>query len=376
MIKSGLGKRISFYLIRMLGGSTLGVGYAITFTDLLLGIVIPSNLARSGSILFPLIKSVCEAYGSTPQKNPKKLGAYLMMLGFQADNVVCALFMTGQASNLLLGGFAAKFGVRLDHQSWFLMSCFPGIILILLMPLILYFFYPPELKKTPEAPALAKKQLQEMGPWKLSEKIMLTVFAFCIVLWYKKDFFGIHVSVTALLGLVILLAFHLLSWKDIVQDEKAWDMFIWYGGLVMIADGLEKFAIADHFIGLVSSQFSFSSWQFSFMVLLLVYTYTQYVFASLTAHIMAFFVPFLGMAIAFHVPAVIAVFGLFISSNLCACLTHFGTTPAPIYFGSGYIPKKTWWKIGFFLSVFYFFYWWILGSFWLNCLNLDQFLIK
>ncbi len=375
MIKCGLGKRISLYLIRGLGKRTLGVGYAISLTDLLLGIVIPSNLARSGSILFPLVRSIAQSYGSTAENEPKKIGSYLVLLGFHTDNVICALLMTGQASNLLLGRFAANVGVRLDHQSWFLMTCVPGILLVLLMPLVLYVISPPDLKITPDAPRFAKQELQNMGKLSLAEKVMLAVFSLCILLWYQRDFFGVHVAVTALIGVSILLIFQLLDWDDLIGDKKAWGLYVWYGGLVMLADQFERLGVAQQFIDRFGGQLQFASWKFTFFILLLIYSYTQYLFASLTAHIMALFNSFLVLSIAFGVPPVIAVFGLFVASNLCACLTHFATTPAPIYFASGYVSKLTWWKVGFILSVFYMVFWWTVGGLWISQLNLKDFML-
>jgi DASS family divalent anion:Na+ symporter len=56
---------------------------------------------------------------------------------------------------------------------------------------------------------------------------------------------------------------------------------------------------------------------------------------------------------------------------LSASLTHYGTTPAPIYFGSGYISQKDWWLYGFMISVLSIFVfatvglgWWKLLGWW------------
>ena len=38
-------------------------------------------------------------------------------------------------------------------------------------------------------------------------------------------------------------------------------------------------------------------------------------------------------------------------SNLMASVTHYGTTPGPIYFGANYVSQLTWWKLGFVASV-------------------------
>ena len=42
-----IGRRIALLLVRTLGGKTLGLGYAIMFTDLVLAPFTPSNTARA-----------------------------------------------------------------------------------------------------------------------------------------------------------------------------------------------------------------------------------------------------------------------------------------------------------------------------------------
>jgi len=45
------------------------------------------------------------------------------------------------------------------------------------------------------------------------------------------------------------------------------------------------------------------------------------------------------------------VLSLAYGSNLMAALTHYGTTPAPIYYGAGYVRQSTWWRVGLAASV-------------------------
>src|SRR4029453_18075917 len=51
--KTALGRRIALGLIRRLGRSTLGLGYAIALTDLALAPFTPSNTARSAGTIYP-----------------------------------------------------------------------------------------------------------------------------------------------------------------------------------------------------------------------------------------------------------------------------------------------------------------------------------
>ncbi len=89
----------------------------------------------------------------------------------------------------------------------------------------------------------------------------------------------------------------------------------------------------------------------SVALLLLAYFYAHYAFASITAHASAMLAPFLAVMIALGAPGPMAALLLAYCSNLCACLTHYGTTPGPILFGAGYVSQGTWWRLGLLVSI-------------------------
>lgn len=60
---TGLGKRIAYILIGKIGSTTLGLGYVTAFLDLILSPATPSNTARAGGIVLPIINSVAVALG-------------------------------------------------------------------------------------------------------------------------------------------------------------------------------------------------------------------------------------------------------------------------------------------------------------------------
>jgi DASS family divalent anion:Na+ symporter len=111
------------------------------------------------------------------------------------------------------------------------------------------------------------------------------------------------------------------------------------------------------------------SWQLALAVLVLVYFYAHYAFASITAHVSAMYIPFLVVAIAAGAPALLAAMVLLYFSNLCASLTHYGTTPAPIFFGADYVAQGKWWRIGFVVSVAHIMVWSVVGSLWWKMLG-------
>jgi DASS family divalent anion:Na+ symporter len=371
MIKTGLGRRIAFLFIRAIGRHSLGLGYALVSTDMLLAMVIPSNAARAGGIIFPVTRSLAEAYDSKPGETAGRLGAFLMTLVYQCDVIVCAMFLTGQASNVLISKFAQQVtGIELTYASWALAAIVPGLLSLLVVPLMLYRIFPPEVKHTPAAAKLAADELKRMGRMNSGEKLMLIVFALVATLWMTSALHGINYAAVALLGICVLLLSGVLNWEDVLRERAAWDVFIWYGGLVRMAEALGETGITKRFAESAANFTTGWKWGAALAVLLLIYFYAHYGFASITAHATAMYTPFLVVILAAGAPPYLALLSLAYFSNLSASLTHYGTTPAPIYFGAGYVKQRTWWKLGFIASMLTIPIWVVLGFTWWKILKL------
>jgi len=90
----------------------------------------------------------------------------------------------------------------------------------------------------------------------------------------------------------------------------------------------------------------------------------------MTAHITALYPAFLLLAVGHGAPAMVAALALAFFSNLNASLTHYGTGPAPIFFGAGYVSQITWWKVGFAVVLFNLVVWLGIGLLWWRFLGL------
>jgi divalent anion:Na+ symporter, DASS family len=381
MIKTGLGRRIALLFVRSIGHHSLGLGYALISTDMVLATIIPSNGARSGGIVFPVAKSIAETYESEPGPTARRLGAFLTVLLYQCDVIICAMFLTGQASNAIIAKLAQQVtGIELTYPRWALGAIVPGLVSLLIVPLLLYRLFPPEVKHTPDASRFAAAELKRMGRMSWPERIMLAVFGMVAVLWMAPALRGIdyavfqvlgnlNYAVVALLGICVLLLSGVLEWEDVISERGAWDVFIWYGGLVRMAEALGETGITKRFAEFAASFTSGWTWWAALGGLLLVYFYAHYAFASITAHVTAMYVPFLIVILAAGAPPYLAVLSLAYFSNLDASLTHYGTTPAPIWFGAGYVKQRTWWWLGLIVSVVNILIWVTVGFMWWKLLG-------
>ncbi len=375
MIKTGLGRRIAFLFIKAIGRHSIGLSYALISTEAVLGAVIPSTGARSGGIIFPIAKSLAEAYDSKPGPSARRLGSYLMTTVYQCNVVVCAMYMTGQASNPIIAKLAKDVtGIDLTISNWLVASIVPSIVSLILVPLLIYRVFPPEIKHTPAASEYASEELEKMGRTKRSEWVMLLVFGLVAILWMAPyKWLGvqeIHYATVAMIGICVLILCGVLEWEDLISERAAWSVFIWYGGLIRMAEALGQTGITKRFADAAASITVGWKWWLALAILLLIYFYAHYAFASITAHATAMYTPFLLVIIAAGAPPYLAVLSLAYFSNLGASLTHYGTTPAPIYFGAGYVTQKTWWFIGLLVSFLTIAIWSVIGFTWWKVLRL------
>ncbi|HXH55642.1 MAG TPA: anion permease [Gammaproteobacteria bacterium] len=370
-IKTGLGARIAYYFVQHMGKSTLGLAYGIISTEFLLAPFTPSNTARGAGIVYPIVRALSEEYESSPQKGTeRKIGAYLMKLAYQTNVITSAMFLTASSGNPLIVSLASKFGVEISWTTWALAALVPGVISLALLPWVLRFLYPAEIQQTPKAPQFAKQKLAEMGALTKAEWIMLSTFGLLLTLWAAGPSFGIDPTVSAFVGLAILLSTNVLTWDDILKEQNAWHTFMWLTTLLMMSSYLSEFGMITWFGDHMRGWMSGFHWMTALGLISLIYFYTHYAFASITAHISAMYSAFAVVAIATGAPATIVVLIFAFLSSLCAGITHYGTGTGPVYYGADYIKLKDWWRVGGILSLINLSIWMIAGAAWWKILGL------
>ena len=364
-IKTGLGDRIAYLFMAAVGKTSLGLAYSMVATDLVLAPAIPSNTARSGGVLFPILKSIAQSYGSEPDDGTaRKIGAFLIKTSFQGTVITSAMFLTAMAANPLAAQLAGDLGVEISWGTWALAALVPGLVSLGVVPWILYKLYPPEIKETPGAAQIARDKLARMGKLKTSEWFMLGTFLLLLILWILGGELGVHSTTAAFVGLAALLVSGTLTWSDILQEKGAWNTLVWFSALVMMATYLNELGLIPWFGQTIGSAVEGVSWSVAFLILSLVYFYSHYFFASNTAHVSSMYGAFLAVAIAVGTPPMLAALVLGFFSNLFSSMTHYGTGPAPVLFGSGYVEMGMWWKLGALVSVVNIVIWLGVGGVW------------
>jgi L-tartrate/succinate antiporter len=354
--KSGLGKRIALILVKLLGKTSLGLGYAVAFADGVLSPFMPSNTARSAGTIFPIAINIPQMFNSTPDNEPRKLGAYISWVAIAATCVTSSMFLTALAPNLLAVSLVEKnAGIVIEWGQWFGTLAVIMIPLFLAVPLLAYIFYPPEQKHSPEAPAWAAKELEKMGSITKKEILMLSLGILALVMWIFGSQIGVNSTTAAIAVLCLLVLTNVISWEDVITNKAAINVFIWFATLVAMAGGLKKvgflkWAAERISEGLVGME------PVSIVILLVVLFFLfHYFFASVTAHTVALLPLFLGVAANLIPAEMMQPLAMLLvgSLGLMGIITPYATGPSPIWYGAGYISQATWWKLGAIFGAIY-----------------------
>jgi len=371
LVVTRLGERIAYGIVKRVGGSPLGLGYSIVLADLVMAPMTASNTARAGGILFPITLNVARVFGSEPGPTASRIGSFLMLALYHGDLVVSAMFLTACAPNPLVADIVQKGStVRLTWTTWAIAASVPGLVAVAAIPYLVYRLVPPVDLDTSAARTLAADRLASMGPLSAGERRMLAVFSVVLVLWIAGDWLAISPTTAALVGVALLLLVGVLDWRDIVEERSGWDVFMWFCGLMMLSAQLEKAGFPKAFAQALAAAVHGWPWWWALVAMIAVYLYAHYAFASLVAHVTAMFPAFFATALALGAPPLVAAVAFGVFSNVNAALTHYGTGPAPIVFGAGYVSQPAWWRVGFMLSIAHLLIWLPIGFLWWKVIGL------
>jgi DASS family divalent anion:Na+ symporter len=283
---TGLGSRIAYLFVWALGRRTLGLAYGLIASDLMLAPVIPSMTARSAGMIYPILLGLSRSYGSLPNDpSSAKMGSFLTLCSFHGTVICSAMFMTAMAGNPLIVQLAADAGIEITWGGWALAAIVPGLLSLLATPLLIYRLSPPELTSTPNAVQIAKDELKKMGKVSSKEWIMIVTLVILLSLWVFGSAIGVSAANAAFIGVSILILTGVLDWEDIITEKGAWNTFVWFATLVMMASFLNTFGLVKWMSDQINLLIGGMDWLVAFPMIALIYFYVHYFFASSTAHI-------------------------------------------------------------------------------------------
>lgn len=362
--KTGLGRRIALILVRAMGRRTLTLGYAVTVADTLLAPFTPSTTARSAGTIFPVIRNLPPLYDSKPNDpSARKIGSYLMWTALAATCINSSMFLTAMAPNLLAVEIVKKTAkLDISWMDWLTAFAPVGVILLVSLPLLVYVLYPPTIKEGSEVPAWADEELRTMGGLSRREIILAVLVLLALAMWiFGGDF--VNATTAALIVVSLMVLTRIVSWDDILSNKQAWSTLVWFATLIALADGLNRTGFVTWFAQSVSAHMGGFSPTIAMVVLVCVYFFSHYLFASITAHTTAMLPVMLAVGGAIPgMPMQALAQMLVLSGGIMSVLTPYAGGPNPVYYGSGYLPTKDFWLLGAIFGAIFFGLWLAIGT--------------
>jgi DASS family divalent anion:Na+ symporter len=353
VVKSGLGQRISLFMVGLFGRSSLGLAYSIVLTDAVIAPAFPSNTARGG-VLYPVVLSVAQGSGSRPDDpEGRRLGGYLMFCAMAGLAVSSALWMTATSANPIGIQIAKEFGLEIGFGSWLVAASVPALTAILLLPRVVAWIFPPGVGATPDAPLAARKALAALGPLTRDEWITAVAFVLMVSGWIFADRLGLNVTAIAFAGLGLLLMTNVLTLDDIAMQGDTLTTFLWLAVLFALSAQLNELGFMGYVGQRLASHLGGLSWPVTYVTLVLLYVAIHYMFVSQSSQVLALLGVFLDVGIRGGVPAPLMAFALLFASSYFSVITPQGGSQNVIFVGGGYLTQGELYRLGLLMTLFF-----------------------
>ena len=353
-------------LVHSLGRRTIGLGYAVAFSDLVLAPATPSNTARSGGTIYPIVSNIPRIYGSEPGPTAGRIGTYVMWTAFATTAVTSSLFLTALAPNAAALSIAKKIaGVDVGWSQWFIGFAPLGILLLILVPLLSYVICRPEVKESPKSSNGVRTSSRRWGRcratngswppwccWRCSCGSAVPIPNISLPL-LGSNFINATMVVFVVISLMLLTG--VIEFEDIVREKSAWEVFFYFTSLLTLSSGLNEIGFIKWVAEGYAKELAGLGPTVGMILLVSFFFWVHYFFSSITSHAAAV-LPVV-LAVGSSIPGLsmptltlLCVYSL----GLMGVISPYATGPAPMYYGSGYIGKGDFWKFGLIFGVIYF----------------------
>ena len=234
--KSGLGKRISMFILAITGNKTTNVILGFIIAGTVIGMWITDMAVAA--ILMPIARSMLENEGLKPGES--NFGKGLMISCAYGALISGITTPAACGSNIIAMSFMkSMLNLNISFPEWMLYGVPAAVLMIIPCWLLLITMFKPEISHLSRSKEELKAEFRAMGPMNRNEKATTVIFLITIALWlssaFLNDITGIDLSST-IPALVCGCLFFMpgvttFGWKEISNDIS-WD------NIILIATGM------------------------------------------------------------------------------------------------------------------------------------------
>lgn len=216
--ETSLIKRITYKILRRWGSHPKGLLGSIIIIQQIQAFFIPSTAVRSALIL-PVSTMIIKTVDAKPGSNLRKM----IMLGVAFGGIISGTaVMTAAIGNILTVELLNRFaGVKITYFQWFYYTFPLWLILIpsIWILLLKVFPLPKEQQSFPVIEEEMEERIKELGPVNKQEISCLIILIFIVGLWLTEPFHGMHPSIPALIGVVLMTlpTIGIAAWEQVVK---------------------------------------------------------------------------------------------------------------------------------------------------------------
>lgn len=269
LIKTGLGKRIGFLVMKMFNPSYPMLILAFVIIGLALSALTPSITVRC-VIIVPIAVSVIEACNL----ELKSKGSALLLLSAWAMAVIPGTgWLTGSLHGpIIMGMFGAVPELKgvMNFDSYLQVMFLPALVLTLLLIVGGYFALKPK-----DPITLKKEYFQEeyakLGAWSKDQTISAIVLTLSFLMFFTNKIHGVPDGATVLGAMFLLTVLGVLKGSEI-GTGISWDLIMFIGVAMSIGGVFGVTGVSKWLVGVlvpVIAPLTSSPWMFCYSVIIL-----------------------------------------------------------------------------------------------------------
>jgi len=229
----GLGKRISSYLLALVGPNTTVVVGVYLWLSFVISMFIDDIAVVA--MMLPLVLGLLKTVDAKPGES--NFGRAMMMAIMFGTLLGGACTPAGISANIITLAFLAKNAhMGVGFLNWTAIATPPFVAMAAVTWWLILRIFPPEMKELPLGRDTLRQELKMMGPMTVQEKTTAVVFVTAIVLWLTSDLTKLPIAFVSLLilgGISFPGVGVFTNWRDLNKGIEWGAVMLVVGGFIV-----------------------------------------------------------------------------------------------------------------------------------------------